>query len=405
MGEGELPTSACPSDGLALVDESFVLRVLRDVVDRHVRAVPVNSDCPEGETKSSGDAQSDTGELEGRMEAFWDLCADPDTSAFVVKHRGISVLQEAAERNNAEGRCAEIALGTLANIAAHRGLAQALLPGDAAALTSAVMLGIRSQDGLVVIQALRLMCCLLCGQAAGSHPELWSDQSVTYVLFVLENSLRWEALKQACDALSQGIVLEAKAEAEAEEQTAREPSAIRSAPCFSAAPLFAQHKLPRVLAIRISELAAAAAGETESNDEGDAEEVLLSALCLAESLAAMALTVAELAALGISALRALACAERPEVLSQALEVLAELGDADENEAAWAPTAAEASAAFRGRGEGGAESSSISSGLAERLEMLLSDSCSEAASKVAATLLQFAPQDEIAHHRRDRGSAP
>lgn len=401
MGREELSEKkACPSADLALVDESFVFRVLRDVVDRHVRAVPVNGDHPEGGPDGGADGGDDA-ELEGRMEAFWDLCADPDTAAFVVRHRGVSVLREAVDRSNAEGRCAEISLGTLANISAHRGVVRGLPPEDSASLASAVLLGAQSRDGLVVVQALRLMCCLLCGQAAGNCSELWSEQSVVCVLFVLENSLRWEALKHSCDAISQGLVLEAKAEAaaEAENQVTAEPSKPRPVLCFSAAPLLAKHKLPRVLAGRILEVAAVAAGETEGFD-GDAEEVLLSALCLAETLAAMALSAGELRALGLAALRVLACAERPEVLAQALEVLAELGDT-QGGSAWEPSAAEAAAAFQGMGEGGAEASSISSGLVERLRLLSRASCSEAASEVAAALLQHAPEDEVLQHRRSQ----
>ncbi|CAK0837827.1 unnamed protein product, partial [Prorocentrum cordatum] len=180
-----------PEASGALVDEAFLLRALRDVVDRRIlhgtkggsaRAPSAASTapCSPASPSDSDGAEGEEGdELDKRLETLWDLCVDEGTAAFVASHSGVAVLSRAAEQGGSEGRTAEICLGTLANTCAHHALVEGITADDLAQLRAAALRGLRSPDARVVLQALRLACALLCGPAARACPDLWDDASIS----------------------------------------------------------------------------------------------------------------------------------------------------------------------------------------------------------------------------------
>merc|ERR1740129_867942 len=109
-----------------LVDESFLLQALRDVVNRHI--------LPSGK----GDLEAPPEDLDGRLETLWDLCVDVRAAAFLAGSNAIAVFSEAAARAESAGevRCTEVCLGVLANVCAHREVVAGLGAGDVAALPS-----------------------------------------------------------------------------------------------------------------------------------------------------------------------------------------------------------------------------------------------------------------------------
>lgn len=323
------------------------------------------------------------------MESLWDLCVEPLTAAFVASHRGLAALTGAVERARGDGRIAEICLGTLANICSHRSVTEAIVPADLAELVTTTLRGLSSSDGLAVLQALRLSCALLCGPAAGSCGELLGEAALERYLFSFEQSLRWEVVQHACNALSQGLVLEART-AEGDER-----------PQFAA--LLSRVQLAPKLAARAAELAGAIAGDDigENPADGDPEAALLSMLCLAESFVTTSgCHAADLLELGNSALMAVARADRPEVLAAALELLSTLGQALHEENAEQSTTSKASE-HRRLCEKVRHFAASTAGLAERLALLLAEpgqASAGCASGAALVLLQNAPTDEVAEHR-------
>lgn len=399
----------------ALVDESFLLRVLRDLVDRHIlpsQGSPAQAVVDEASREAQACEVSDEEGFERRMESLWDLCVDPSTAAFVVEHRGVAVLAGAVERAGAAGRVAEICLGTLANICTHRAVAEALDVAEIADLMSGTLRGLSSSDGLTVLQTLRLSCALLCGPAAKKCAELLGEAAVERYLFSLEHSLRWEVVQHACNALSQGLVLEAKA-VEGEPPLAPE-AALRP----SIAMLLARARLAQLLTARVAELAIAVAGDEVGDfaTEGDAEAALLSALCLAESFVTVSeCSPPDILALGDSVLMAVARADRPEAVASALELLATLTQGLTPDPAEAPhpaaassAAEEAAGAHRRLCEKMRHFAASTPGLAEKFALALAEGGEQenasTVTGVALAMLEHAPQEEVADHREDLSGA-
>lgn len=367
------------------MDESFLLRVLRDIVNRHILI------CAENSEQEETQATLDPDDLEQRMESLWDLCVDPGTAAFVVANRGITVLGEATGQSRGEGRLAEICLGTLANLSTHHAVVQALSDSDLAALCAAAVYALESRDGLVVLQALRVACALLCGPVARRCRGCWDEASVSCYIYALEHSLRWEVVQYSSDALSQGLVLEAEnATASAESEAL--PSML---------PFIAGSKLPGVLAGRIAEIADAVAGEVSSAD-GDPEAALLSALCLTESLLDVAsptcIAPTDIVPLGEATLKAVAHADRPEVVAAALRVLGALQEAALSSGA--ATAEDEDTSMAKLATRVRTFAVGTVGLAEKIAMLLREEDGGDAGVLVAALwlLQHLPPEEVSQHR-------
>jgi len=403
----------------AVVDESFLLRVLRDLVDRHI--LPSATPSPEAPAVGLASSASEVRGaqpledspddcFERRMESLWDLCVEPRTAAFVAAHRGLAVLAGTVQQTTGEGRAAEICLGTLANICAHRAVAEGFCATDFSDLTNATLRGLSSSDGLAVVQALRLACALLCGPAAHGCLELLAEAAIERYLFCLEHSLRWEVVQHACNALSQGLVLEANA------SEGELPSATDPPQRLRISVLLVRGQLAQLLAARVGELARAVAGDEVGEDapEGDPEAALLSALCLAESFITVTETSpAGITSLGDAALLALASADRPEVVAATLELLATLGQALQADTDLAASTTgvgveEVEAARRrllAKAQGFAASTP---GLAEKLTLLLAEGAGlenvGTVTGVALGLLQHAPSADVAEHREDLAAA-
>jgi len=375
------------ANATALVDESFLLRVLRDIVE--CRILPSRSAEKDGEHATQLDEH-----LERRMEALWDLCVDAGTADFVARHRGVAVLAEAAERAQGEGRVAEVCFGTLANICAHRALVLSALAAssDLHDLLRAILRGLRTQDGLSVLQALRVTCALLCGPLAEACADLWSEVAISCYIFALEHSLRWEVVQHACDALCQILVLESSA-----------------GKCLL--PSTHRERLPAMLAARSMELASAIAGEV-SEAEGDPEAALLSALRLTESfLTVAACPSADVLPLGRAVCCTLASGNQPEVLVAALEVLAAIFENCEVEL---PSPESKTTMLQGSTGGPSDKHCVAMdqlriqvesfcgstpGLAEKLALLLEDTDASEIGGIAMVLLQHVPRAEAAEHRQ------
>lgn len=408
---------ACEDE--ALVDESFLLSVLRNLVDQHILSsaassteVLADSSAPSSSEDRGAPAcqESENESFERRLEALWDLCVEPRTAAFVVAHRGIDVLTGAVQRAQGEGRAAEICLGTLANICTQRAVAEALGSTDVSDLTGATLRGLSSNDGLAVLQALRLACALLCGPAALGCMELLGEAATERYLFCLEHSLRWEVVQHACNALSQGLVLEANA---SEGELPPATGALQR-PAISL--LLARKQLAQLLTARGAELAAAVVGDeaAEAAAEGDAEAALLSVLCLAESFVSVSeCSPSDILSLGNTAFLVLARTDRPEILAAALELLATLGGAliveAQPDVAVADTRADDVQASRRRLVKKAQHFATSTpGLAEKLTLLLVEGiCQENIGTVAGIvlgLLQHVPSKEVVMYREDLASA-
>lgn len=269
------------------LEEAFLLKVLRDVVNQHILQKEEVED-----------------DLERHLEALWDLSMEQQAAEIIQQFQGLKIFAEAAERLNFEGHLSEVLLGILANVCSH------WRPGenpqlDDVDLASTALKALESSDGLVAVQGLRISCSLLCAQVSVS--QLWSSGAVDRYLFALENSLRWDVVRYACDALCQGLLLEITEDSESKQ-------------CSFAPRLMPQ--LPPLLEQRCQELC-----ESEDDDlaEGqDLETALWSALRLAESLACLHCDADAQAALHASALMAIERAQKPEVLAAALEVLSTL---------------------------------------------------------------------------------
>lgn len=383
-----------------LVDESFLLHALRDVVQHWILSAASNDASEAGQEDGREVTPED---LESRLETLWDLCVDARTAAFLVRSRAVSILSEAAARAQASERprCAEICLGALGNVCSHAEVATCLGGGDAAALVGAALAGLGCGDGAVVLQALRLACALLSGPAAGDCAGLWSDAAITSYLFVLESSLLWDAVRHACDALSQVLVL-----------AADEESGVASSQRPEAQHLverLAQEHLLASLASRLGELTAAAAAEVEGatdapEGEGDVEAAVLSGLCLADSFATAAPSLLSEAAspLASACLRVLARLWRPEVLAAALELLASLlegeggGREEVDTDVYGPVLGQVRAFASG---------AAGAGLVERLVLVLEDrEADETVVATALAVLEHAPAGLVAEHRELLASA-
>eukprot|EP00933_Yihiella_yeosuensis_P020858 TRINITY_DN16642_c4_g1_i2.p1 TRINITY_DN16642_c4_g1~~TRINITY_DN16642_c4_g1_i2.p1 ORF type:complete len:216 (+),score=54.85 TRINITY_DN16642_c4_g1_i2:436-1083(+) len=163
-------------------------------------------------------------------------------------------------------------------------------------------------------------------------------------------------------------------------------------------------RLVLLIAQRIGELSAAVQEAEEIGEgEGDPEVALLSALCLADSLLAVSDSNDDTDAnssLFRASLQALEGADKPEVLSAALEVLG--------------TLLEASLTASSKDDQGSDSqkwspkkdleafSSTSKGLTEKLALLLAEADSEETSLttviISLLLLQSAPKQEVLDHK-------
>eukprot|EP00927_Polykrikos_kofoidii_P055290 TRINITY_DN49566_c0_g1_i1.p1 TRINITY_DN49566_c0_g1~~TRINITY_DN49566_c0_g1_i1.p1 ORF type:complete len:491 (+),score=91.36 TRINITY_DN49566_c0_g1_i1:107-1579(+) len=424
-----------------LVEESFLLRVLRDVVDRRILAG--EGGCRKSLTSQELAANDD---LLGRLEGLWDLCVDSATAAFLTQNRAVAILTTAAAKAGAaiqsavaddastDVRCAEIFLGTLANICSHSKVVATFGEDDLSTLQASALESIASVHGVVVVQALRLAFALLCGPAAsvsmGQCVSLRSEQSLIRILFVLENSLLWEAVQKACDTLNQILMVEhaagnADRDAAFDEQTRTSRT---ESPTALTLQFLVQKDLPSLLASRLAELVVSAAGGSRmaeamqeprvegvgnSDDgEGDVEAAILSMLCLADTFLSVvpcesdAVLVAT-PPLASASLRVLAVAGRSEVLAAALGLLASLLEMEEQvtpscragadgSAHPTPFASDplpiASACFS------FARSAESASLVEKLVLLLEEgSVEDVAISGALAVLQHAPRHLVAVH--------
>lgn len=329
-------------EGECLVEESFLLRTLRDVVNAHI-LTNLGGEGKNGHTDLAPQSPltSPPTDLDGRLETLWDLCADFRTASFLVREgRALQILSEAAMRaqqsaedvskddqqRSADARSAEVYVGALANICTHREVVAGVAVEDVAALAAVAQNGLSVTEGSVVLQSLRLSVGLLMGPVATSCSQLLSGSAVNRYVYVVENSLLWEAVQQACNALSQGIVLESAGHEFNPTGKENPRSPISN---------LAKDGFVSVLADRVGEVASSLGCESLVHaGAGDAETALLSALCLGESLLSAATSegdcgsvpIEDVVALAISCLRALAVSGRPDVVAADLELIATLLD-------------------------------------------------------------------------------
>lgn len=375
-----------------LVDESFLLRVLRDVMQKYILSATDVADCGDQTSEPADD-------LAGRLETLWDLCVDRRTAAFLVSNKAASILPEVVLRAQAtdDTRSAEVCLGVLGNICSHAKVAVALTDGETTPICGAVLGSLNCADGAVVLQALRLACALLTGPLAGKCGGLWSETAITRYLFVLENALLWDAVRHACDVLSQVLVLalQDKLEPDAAGEGGAGPSTRPDAQIIIGR--FTQEHLLQSLVSRLDELTAVLAAEVDAaidvhEGEGDASAAVLSALCLADSFVAAVPSVPTETAgpLVAACIEVLVQLWKPEVLSAALELLASLLD----------DGAEADCRFAVLSQVQETLSGVAGPrLVERLILVLEDSTvGEAPVAVALTLLRSAPAALLADHR-------
>ena len=325
------------------LEEAFLLKVLRQVVDQHIL--------------QKDEVQDD---LERHLEALWDLSVEAQAAEIIQQFQGIKIFAQAAERLDFKGHLAEIFLGILANVSTHfRPETETPQSEDFTIAFKAL----RSSDGLVLVQALRISCSLLCAKMLLSH--FWSPAAIDCYIFALEHSLRWDVVRYACDALCQGLLLEMTQDG-----------------VFSS--MLRGPRLPRLLEERCRELCAS--DESDSLEEGaDVETALWSALRLAESLACLDDAQAE--ALRSMALIAIDRMEKPEVLVAALEVLSALEEDDDQLAVPCGQAGEVKKIME------------KAEVVEKLLLLLTDLGEESSDVVSAAwvLLQHADRAELQKH--------
>ncbi|OLP95268.1 hypothetical protein AK812_SmicGene22614 [Symbiodinium microadriaticum] len=156
------------------VEEAFILKVLRELVDQEIL---------KKEEVSS--------ELESQLEALWDLCVDDATAQAVVRFRGLEILLQAS--SSGEGRVAEAALGAVANVCSHWVAKPPHELTDVGQIAVAVINILATPDAAVAEQALRIVFTLLCCTDA-PKATLWCAASVERYMFVVESSLRWGAV-------------------------------------------------------------------------------------------------------------------------------------------------------------------------------------------------------------------
>eukprot|EP00439_Symbiodinium_sp_Y106_P083929 s211_g24.t1 len=159
--------------GTCQVEEAFILKVLRDVVDQEIL---------KKEEVSS--------ELESQLEALWDLCVDDATAQAVVRFRGLEILLQAS--SSGEGRVAEAALGAVANVCSHWVAKPPHELADIGNIAGAAMNILATPDAAVAEQALRIVFTLLCCNDA-PKATLWCATAVERYIFIVESSLRWGA--------------------------------------------------------------------------------------------------------------------------------------------------------------------------------------------------------------------
>eukprot|EP00434_Breviolum_minutum_P011148 symbB.v1.2.009836.t1/scaffold635.1/size178188/7 len=149
------------------LEEAFLLKVLRQVVDQHIL--------------QKDEVQDD---LERHLEALWDLSVEAQAAEIIQQFQGIKIFAQAAERLDFKGHLAEIFLGILANVSTHfRPETETPQSEDFTIAFKAL----RSSDGLVLVQALRISCSLLCAKMLLSH--FWSPAAIDCYIFALEHSL------------------------------------------------------------------------------------------------------------------------------------------------------------------------------------------------------------------------
>eukprot|EP00811_Abedinium_folium_P034331 NODE_7220_length_1598_cov_8.684568.p1 GENE.NODE_7220_length_1598_cov_8.684568~~NODE_7220_length_1598_cov_8.684568.p1 ORF type:complete len:476 (+),score=135.42 NODE_7220_length_1598_cov_8.684568:127-1554(+) len=362
--ERQTPCGRAESPELA-IDHALLLSTLRGLVQRFIVLRRV-------EGTGDGNAGMLDKDLDAQLEALWDLCVDPRTAAFLVKHHAVAVLTEtvphALEAEDDGARCAEVCLGALGNICSHHAVVASLIPDDIAALASTAVVALHSPCGSIVLQALRVSCALLGGPCARRVAVLWDQATVARYMLVLENSLLWEAVQLSCDNLSELLRLAADVGEHScgtmGGSSAAPGSAVgNSGGCNGSGSDAAAGgnrccdcDIPEgrllvgrlvdggmlgVLTARINELVAAAGGETADAEEGEVTETqcgdidaaLLSSLRLGESFLAMSsCAVADAGNLAAASLHVLAAMSRPEVLVAALELLSSTLDVDDDDA-------------------------------------------------------------------------
>ncbi|CAJ1388368.1 unnamed protein product, partial [Effrenium voratum] len=165
-------TSRCLMQGCQ-VEEAFLCKVLRDVVNQHIL--------------QKEQVEDDLGK---HLEALWDLSADAACAEACCALRGAEILAQAAEAHDFAGRLPEVALGILANVSSHS-LSEETL-GSYDDLASTALKALAAADAAVCAQALRICCGLLCSQR--SLTLLWSPEAFERYIFALGNSLRWDVV-------------------------------------------------------------------------------------------------------------------------------------------------------------------------------------------------------------------
>ncbi|CAE7320000.1 unnamed protein product [Symbiodinium sp. KB8] len=331
------------------VEEAFILKVLRELVDQEIL---------KKEEVSS--------ELESQLEALWDLCVDDATAQAVVRFRGLEILLQAS--SSGEGRVAEAALGAVANVCSHW---VAKPPHELTDVGQIAVAVIKPAGGV--------FCVDMLGSYTGAHIRQTLGNDRRY-MFVVESSLRWGAVRFACDALAQGIALEAQ-----------KGGLNAQAPCESLAALRRLGALALV-AKRCEELAGVIEeGADGAEGDGDPETVLWSVLRLIDSLlTVMACSDSEATVALAAALAALRAAQRPEAQVEALEVISTLFEGE------AQSAADTDSRLLRQAS---ESLKSDADVVEKLVLLLPDldEDSQGVALMALVLLQSARPEDVQNH--------
>jgi len=225
-------------------------------------------------------------------------------------------------------------------------------------------------------------------------------------LFVLESSLLWDAVRHACDVTSQLLVLATPAISD-DVGPALTGTNAGLWGLGDVAMWLAQSSLLAILNVRASELSTilmpdipGSGAEESVVGHGDADAALLSVLCLADSLLAVAPMNADTcrAPLAQACVRILGSAASSEVVGASLELFSSLADLTgqtnlaTKQSVLDPSVGKEVLAIMG-GEQGAE-------VVEKVVMLLvqSEESASSESETLRMLLQHAPQELVARHK-------
>ncbi|CAE7188754.1 CML13, partial [Symbiodinium microadriaticum] len=362
----EAAGSACQVEEAFILKVCNVLQSITVITDSHNAQSPLEKVLRELVDQEILKKEEVSSELESQLEALWDLCVDDATAQAVASSSG-------------EGRVAEAALGAVANVCSHWVAKPPHELTDVGQIAVAVINILATPDAAVAEQALRIVFTLLCCTDA-PKATLWCAASVERYMFVVESSLRWGAVRFACDALAQGIALEAQ-----------KGGLNAQAPCESLAALRRLGALALV-AKRCEELAGVIEeGADGAEGDGDPETVLWSVLRLIDSLlTVMACSDSEATVALAAALAALRAAQRPEAQVEALEVISTLFEGE------AQSAADTDSRLLRQAS---ESLKSDADVVEKLVLLLPDldEDSQGVALMALVLLQSARPEDVQNH--------